>query len=288
MARGLGVARLQHLRARGGRRNLRVAVVQADADRGHIDRNLERASRFIGDAARRGASLIIFPEMYLTGYDVGPQLATLSLTGRSSVLSSLAEEARRYRVSVLMGYPERRPDGIYNVVSLVTSDGSLLSPYRKIHLFGWERRYFRPGDRYRLVQLPGLRVGLLICYDLEFPESARVLALGGADLIAVSTANMEPFRPAQEVYVRARALENQVFVALASRVGTEGPNLFVGGSGLWDPSGRTLVQADRGERVLVAIVERRLVAKARRQFSYLSERRPDAYGRLMKSAISGR
>ena len=266
-------------------RGVRVAVVQADAYRGRPDRNLERVVRYIAQGAKRDASLVVFPEMYLTGYEVWPRLAALSLPPGSPVLRTVAAEARRHRVSVLVGYPERRPDGIYNAVAPVTPDGSILSPYRKIHLFGRERRYFRPGHRYRTVRLPGLTVGLLICYDLEFPESARTLALAGADLIAVSTANMEPFRPAQEVYVRARALENQVFVALANRVGTEGPSRFVGGSGVWDPSGTTLIQADGEERVLVATVETGLIRKARRRFNYLSERRPETYRRLLTPAI---
>jgi predicted amidohydrolase len=258
-----------------------VAVVQAEADRGRIERNLERAGRFIAEGSRRGASLVVFPEMYLTGYEVRRRLIALSVSPHSPVLRAVAEEARRYRTAVLMGYPEQSREGVYNAVTLVTADGSILPAYRKIHLFGWERRHFRPGARHRLFRVSGLRVGLLICYDLEFPEPARVLAMAGADLIAVSSANMEPYRAAQEVYVRARALENQVFVALANRVGIEDRCRFVGGSGIWDPSGATLVHADRGERILVATIDRRRVSATRRRFSYLAERRPEAYRGLL-------
>lgn len=264
---------------RGG--GCRVAVVQADARRGRPDLNLERMAGFMAEAARRGASFALFPEMYLTGYEVWPRLGSLSVARRSPVLQRLAGEARRHRIWVAVGYPERRPEGIYNATALVTPAGAILTPYRKVHLFGRERRHFRAGRRYRLFRLPGLTVGLLICYDLEFPEAARALALAGADLIAVSTANMEPFRGAQEVYVRARALENQVFVALANRIGREGPSRFVGGSGVWDPGGRPLVAADREEGVLVATVDAGALRSARRRFCYLAERRPETYRRVV-------
>jgi predicted amidohydrolase len=176
-----------------------------------------------------------------------------------------------------VGYPERRPDGVYNSVAVVNADGTVRSPYRKIHLFGRECHYFRPGHCYVVQRLAGLTVGVLICYDLEFPECSRALALSGADLIAVSTANMAPYREAQDVYVRARARENQVFVALANRVGREGRTRFVGGSGVWDPQGTGLVHADTAERVLIASIDRSAVSRARRAFSYLRDRRPECY-----------
>lgn len=264
------------------RERVRIAVVQADAVRARTDVNLERAARFVGDAARRGVSLVVFPEMYLTGYEVWDQLPALALPSRCGVLDALADEARRHRVAVMIGYPERSRGALYNAVCVIDADGRAHAPYRKIHLFGREREHFRPGRRYWLGRVGGLVVGVLICYDLEFPESARALALAGAELVAVSTANMSPFREAQEVYVRARALENQLFVALANRVGAEGRTRFVGGSGVWDPSGGTLVQQDGGEAVLVATIDRRALRRARGPFNYLRERRPECYAALTR------
>lgn len=258
----------------------RVAVVQANAAPGRPDVNLESALEVVARAARRGASLVIFPELYLTGYAVLRDLDGLASTRAAPALRALAAEARRYRIAVIVGYPERRPEGVYNATALVTAEGRLLPPYRKVHLFGRERRHFRPGRGYRLYRLPGLTVGLLICFDVEFPEAARALALAGAELIAVPSANMVPYRPAQDVYVRARALENQVFLALANRVGREGALRFVGGSGVWDPAGRTLIAAEQETAVLVATIDRAAVARERRRFSYLSERRPATYHRV--------
>jgi predicted amidohydrolase len=265
-------------------RPVRVAVVQADVHRRRPDRNLERLDRFTAEAARRGAAVVIFPELYLSGYEVWTGLRSLSLPARSPVLMGVAAAARRHRTAVMVGYPERRPEGLYNSVCVATATGAVFAPYRKIHLFGRERRYFRPGSRHRLVRLGRLTVGPLICFDLEFPESARILALAGAQLIAVSTANMEPYRDAQEVYVRARAQENQVFVALANRVGHEGRTRFVGGSGVWDPSGRTLAHGDGDEGVFVATVDLRALRRTRQPFDYLRERRPACY----RSVLTGR
>jgi 5-aminopentanamidase len=257
-----------------------VAVVQGDVELGRTDRNLRRAKALVADAAARGAAIVIFPEMYLTGYEIWPELGALSLRPSAPVLRAMGELARQHRTGIVVGFPERRPDGVYNTVSVLGPDGRVAAFYRKIHLFGRERDCFRSGREYRLVRVAGLTLGLLICYDLEFPEAARVLALGGADIIAVSSANMEPFRRMQDVYVRARALENQVFVALANRVGTERGVRFVGGSGIWDPTGMPVVEAGEEEGVLIGRVEARRIAKARTAYDYLADRRPETYGRL--------
>jgi len=263
-------------------RGVRVAVVQSDSRPGGVGQNLERAERFIADAARRGAALVLFPEMYLTGYAVFSRLAELALPPGAPALRALADQARLRGLSILIGYPERRPEGIYNALGIFTPAGRAEAPYRKIHLFAEERRHFRAGRRYRVVRLAGLDVGLLICYDLEFPESARSLALAGADVIAVSTANMEPFRADQDLFVRTRARENQLFLALANRVGREGALRFVGGSGIWSPSGEALAGRDGGEGIAVATVSRAAVRRSRRNPDYLGDRRPECYSMLTR------
>jgi 5-aminopentanamidase len=264
--------------ARGAGR-CRIAVVQADAAPGRPEVNLERALGFMARAAGQGASLVVFPEMYVTGYAVWDRLEDLGVGPRAPVFRRLTAEARRLGVWTLIGYPERRGGRLYNAVALVNPHGALLPAYRKVHLYGREARHFSPGQRYRLFRMPGLTVGCLVCYDFEFPEAARALALAGVDLVAVCMANMEPFRPAQDVYARARALENQVFVAIANRVGTEDHLRFVGGSGVWDPSGRALVTADREEALLTATLDLRARAAARRRLDYLADRRPETYRR---------
>jgi predicted amidohydrolase len=210
---------------------------------------------------------------------VWPRLETLAARPGDPLLARIAAETCRLGLWALVGYPERRRDGIHNVVGLFGPGAPPGPTYSKVHLFGRERRHFTRGDRYLLLRLPGLTVGVLVCFDLEFPEPARALARAGAELIAVATANMEPFREAQDVYVRSRALENQVFVALANRVGREGRTRFVGGSGVWDPAGRPLATADREERMLLATVDRGRLARERRRFMYLQALRPETYTR---------
>lgn len=266
----------------------RVAVVQAGAVRGRPDVNVQRALDFVARAARRGASLVVFPEMYLTGYAVWRSLSRLGLGPQAPEVRTLARAAGHHGVGIIVGAPERGADGLYNAALVIGADGRPRPPYRKVHLFAREREYFRSGRGYRLYRLAGLTVGVLICYDVEFPEAARALALGGADLVAVSSANMEPYRGAQDVYIRARAMENQVFVALANRVGAEDGLRFVGGSGIWDPGGRTLAAADRDEALLVARVDPAVRRRERRRFDYLVERRPDTYGPLRRTRRGGR
>lgn len=256
---------------------LTLAVVQSDVERFAPGRNVARAARAVRAAARRGAKLVVFPEMFLTGYEVMPQLSVVAMRQTSAPIRAVRQIARDHATAILVGYPELRADGVYNSSMFIMPTGDVAGIYRKVHLFDAERGHFRPGHRYCVLHFGTVRVGLLICYDLEFPEAARTLSLRGADILAVCTANMAPYRHAQDVFVRARALENHAFVALANRVGREDRTVFIGGSGVWDPFGEPLVQADEDEGVFVATIDARQRRLARRRFDYLAERRPETY-----------
>jgi 5-aminopentanamidase len=131
-----------------------------------------------------------------------------------------------------------------------------------------------------LVQLDGIRVGLLICYDVEFPESVRLLALAGADLIAVPTALMDPFGAVARILVPARAVENQVFLAYANRTGREGDLDYCGLSCVVGPDGAELTRAGRGEQLLLADLDLARLSASRLANPYLADRRPELYGTL--------
>jgi predicted amidohydrolase len=172
-----------------------------------------------------GADLLICPEMFLAGYNIGAEAAArFAEPADGPSLKEAAAIARRYGTALLFGYPERGEDeAVYNAVQLIGRDGRVVANYRKCHLFGaLDRGMFHPGRALGPVaELDGLRVGLLICYDVEFPESVRLLALRGADLIAVPTALMTAFEVVARILIPARAVENQVFVAYANRCGRD-------------------------------------------------------------------
>jgi predicted amidohydrolase len=169
---------------------------------------------------------------------------------------------------------------VFNSAVLIDRDGGVLLNYRKTHLYGdLDRSAFAAGDALAaVVAIDGVRVGVLVCYDIEFPEPARQLALAGAQLIAVPTALMDPSAWIAETLVPARAAENQVFVAYCNRVGVEGDLTYVGRSCVAGPGGGDVFSAPRDEEMLLfADVEPAAIDDARSRHHYLRDRRPALY-----------
>jgi predicted amidohydrolase len=137
-------------------------------------------------------------------------------------------------------------------------------------------------DEFPIVELNGWKLGFLICYDLEFPENARRLALAGAELILVPTANMIPFDFVADVTVRSRAFENQCYVAYANYCGHEGDIHYCGQSSIAAPDGSRIAQAGLDEALIVAELDRQLMVDSRAANRYLIDRRPELYGDLNK------
>ena len=263
---------------------MRVAAYQGPA-RG-VDKAgaLSCMAQAAADAAKDGTGLLVLPEMFLTGYNIGADAArSLAEPVDGPAAAAAADIARRCGVALLYGYPERGADAhIYNAALLIGGDGRRLANYRKSHLFGTaEREAFTPGDGpCVLAKINGMSVGILICYDVEFPETVRTLALRGADIVAVPTALMRPYEFVPRVLVRARAYESQVFLIYANRTGREGDLEYTGESCIVGPDGRDLARAGAGEQIISAALEPDLLAGSRERNPFLRDRRPDQYGGL--------
>jgi predicted amidohydrolase len=200
------------------------------------------------------AELAVFPELFLTGYVVeGVDQLAAGLDSRP--LAQVAEAARRARTAVVVGFIERFGGGVANSLACFDSDGSLAGVYRKSHLFGAEAEAFVPGDRLLVTRLAARNVGLLICFDVEFPEVGRALARAGAEVLITASANMEPFGHDHDVAVPARALENHIPHLYVNCCGSLDGLRFVGCSRAIDADGRATVEArDDQEQVLIAPV----------------------------------
>ncbi|CAA9501843.1 MAG: 5-aminopentanamidase [uncultured Solirubrobacteraceae bacterium] len=259
---------------------MKVALLQAAGVPGDVAANLAAIRRAAHEAADGGARLIVFPEAFVTGYNIGAEmlLALAEPAGGEHVraLRTIAAEAG---IAVLCGLPELDGDSVFNSAVLIDRDGEVLLAYRKTHLYGdLDRGAFRAGDALApVVEIDGVRVGVLVCYDIEFPEAARALAVAGAHLVAVPTSLMEPSGWIAETLVPARAAENQVYVAYCNRVGTEGELDYVGLSSVCapDPSGN--VFAGNAETLLYADVDPAAVDEAKGRHDYLRDRRPGLY-----------
>ncbi|MGW6745099.1 carbon-nitrogen hydrolase family protein [Streptomyces sp. NPDC055025] len=272
--------------------SLRTALLQTSGRPGSVAGNLAVLDEAAGRAADAGAGLLVCPEMFLTGYAIGDAVPRLAESADGPGAMAVAEIAGRHGLAVLYGYPERdeAPEGtegggrIFNAAQLVGPDGARLANYRKTHLFGdFERKWFTPGEHPVIqAELAGLRLGVLICYDVEFPENVRAHALAGTDLLLVPTAVMHPFQFVAESLVPVRAFENQMYVAYVNRTGEEGEFEFIGLSCLAGPDGATRARAGRGEELLVGEVDQELLSASREANPYLRDRRPGLYASLVR------
>ena len=249
-------------------------------------RNLARAAELILDASTRGAELVVLPEMFLwRGPTNDVPAAAEGLDGPS--LSHLSEVARKGNVTVVAGsFYEIDPAGglPFNTTVVLGPDGDQLGVYRKIHLFDVsipgrvevrESERMQPGDRLVWVDTGVGRLGLSICYDLRFPELYRRLALAEVDLLCIPSAFTHATGAVHwEVLLRARAIENQVYVLAPNQVGptTSGPPVW-GGSSIVDPWGAVLARASDTECVVMAEIDPEHLAEVRRGLPCLEHAR---------------
>ncbi|MFJ8953832.1 carbon-nitrogen hydrolase family protein [Streptomyces sp. NPDC102381] len=261
---------------------MRTALLQSSGHPGSTAANLKVLDAAAGRAAAAGAGVLVTSEMFLTGYAIGDDVARLAEPADGDAADAIAEIAHRHGLAVAYGYPERAGDAVSNSVQLISAEGARLANYRKTHLFGcFEREQFTSGEQPVVqAELNGLRVGLMICYDVEFPENVRAHALAGTDLLLVPTAQMHPFQFVAESVVPVRAFENQMYVAYVNRVGAEGEFEFVGLSTLAGPDGVARARAGRGEELVFADADPDFLAASRAANPYLSDRRPGLYGSL--------
>jgi predicted amidohydrolase len=260
---------------------MQVSLFQGPEKAGTPAENLELMAEV---AARCGGGLLICPEMFLSGYAIGRDAAArLAEPVDGPAARRAAMIARATGTALLYGYPERGADGqVYNATILIDREGRTLLNYRKTHLFAdLDRAMFQPGDACApVVDLDGFRVGVLICYDIEFPEAVRALALQGAELVAVPTALMQPYDVIARVIAPARAVENQVFIAYANHCGREAELDYCGLSCIVGPDGVDLARAGRGQETISAEIDRAMLDRSRPLYTYLADRRPELYGAL--------
>lgn len=259
---------------------MRIAIYQMNS----IDRNVaENATLFdqlCAIAKAGGADLIIFPEMALSGYNIGAdRIRQLAEPRDGAMIQALRGMAQRHNIGVLCGFPEADGMQVFNSAALIDASGALLSICRKAHLFGdVDRSAFSAADALcPLVQFGEWSLGLAICYDVEFPELVRAYALAGAEAVLVPTANMLPYIGVATRVVPARAEENEIYVAYANRVGHEGAFEYCGLSCVTGPDGVDLARAGDSEEMIFADLSKDHLAQVRKSLSHINDRRSDLY-----------
>ena len=248
--------------------------------------NLVELRRAARAAKGRGGDLLVTPELFITGYNIGDRVFELA---QDDLLSAVRAIARDEKLALLVGLPihvpasvgsePATPERFYNCAVFIDETGAVLATYRKTHLYGSLDRYsFTPGDELVCtVDYRGVRLALMICYDVEFAEVVRAAALAGAHALLVPTAQMSPFHYVAEQVVRVRAWENQVYVAYINHDGTEGDLDYVGRSSIVDPYATVLDSIEHGTGLIGAVIDTDVVERAQRENPYLSDRRPTLY-----------
>jgi predicted amidohydrolase len=271
----------------------RVAAVQMEPKLGQVAANLERILKRLAVAAAAGARLVVFPECALSGYGYSSRDEGLAraVTTDSCPVQQVVAACGQYECFCVFGMLERASDRMFNACVLAGPAG-VIGTYRKVHLpFLGVDMFADPGDRpFAVHDAAGLKVGMHICYDGSFPETARVLTLLGADLLVLPTNWPTHSECAAEHMIPTRAMENTVYVMAINRVGDEGGFRFIGASSIVDPSGCVLARAGAdSEEILLADIDpaaarrKRLVrVPGRHEINRIADRRPRFYENLVQ------
>ena len=268
---------------------LRVACVQLNAGATKVA-NLEKAERLVAQAASTGADVVVLPEKWNAFGSAETLRANAEPLEAGETVHAMREWARRHRITLVGGSITERREGrekLSNTCLVFDPSGDVVATYRKIHMFDVdvgghvyrESEAEEPGEETLVCDAEGWRVGLSVCYDLRFPELYRILALDGAELVTVPAAfTLYTGKDHWELLLRARAVENQCYVAAANMWGAhEGGKASYGRSMIVDPWGVVIAQAQDGDGIVAAEIDRTNMERIRASLPSLANRRPGAY-----------
>jgi predicted amidohydrolase len=252
---------------------MKASCIQMNTVLGDKVENLKKAERLIEEAIREGAKLIVLPELFNTGYRVEEHDAALAETipGETTAwMTTLSQKYEIYLIGCILESHVSR--GLVYDTAVITGPKGVLGLYRKQKLWGAEKNRFVKGNELTLVDIGDAKIGLLICYEVGFPEPARFLAKNGADILVYSSAFGEARSYAWDLATRARALENGCYVLASNRSGTEkNETVFAGMSRIVDPKGVVLVEAEKENDMILFDLDLETVVKQRQAIPYLRD-----------------
>ena len=247
--------------------------------------NLETLEAFCRRAASTGVDVIVFPECVLTGYPTTPELShevlalaePLATQSIGHSVQHMIEVSHELNMTIVFGLPELDGNRIFNSAAIITPEQGLIGSYRKTHLWEPDREFFTPGGTMPVFSTRTGTLGCTICFDHEFPETVRALALSGAEMVVSPTATFSPWEEYQSVYARSRAMENQIFFGVSNLVGSVDGTQFFGKSIIVDPYGQVLAEAGHGDEIISADVDLTVRSTAKSDLDYMGQRRPEIY-----------
>ncbi len=232
----------------------------------------ERLSRLNAVLSKQSLDLVVCPELFMSGYNIGDNLDRFAEPIDGPFAAKVAELARSHGVAIVYGYPERADGEIFNAAACFGPNGTLLANHRKLLLPpGFEARYFSKGQGVTVFNLGGLRCAILICYDTEYPESVRAAAEAGAQAILVPTALVDNWPVVAYQVMPARAFENGVWLLYANHCGVENGASYLGASCIIAPDGHDAVRAGSEEVLIRTEIDTIRVTAAQKRLPYLDE-----------------
>ncbi|MFA4860563.1 nitrilase-related carbon-nitrogen hydrolase [Methanoregula sp.] len=261
---------------------VRVCSAQISGFFEEPEKTLEKAGLFIRHAAQSGASLICFPEQFATGWDPKSDKNTDTLFGY--IVSALQKAARKNSIAILGSFREIADPRPKNTAIVIGREGDILATYAKMHLFSpaGEDRAFSPGSELGIFPLGPLTCGIAICYDLRFPELFRIYAQHGVQAVFVPAAWPEKRIRHWELFLTARASENQMYTIGVNATGTTPIDTYSGSSMTIDPHGTIIAKANNAEQLLFSDLRISEVRMARESFPVERDRRGALYPTLVK------
>ena len=259
---------------------MKVACLQMDMKLGCPDENFSHAEELICEAVKKQPDVIVLPETWNTGFFPKENLAALCCKDGEAVKQCVGKLAKKYKVNIVAGSVSNVCGGkVYNTALVFDRDGDCIASYDKTHLFTpmSENNYYTRGDHLCSFILDGIKCGIIICYDLRFPEVIRKLALQGLDMLFVVSQ-----WPKERIFhlrtlITARAIENQMFVVCCNSCGTAGETIYGGNSAVIDPLGTTLSLAGEAEAILLAECNLKMLAQIRKKTPIFRDRYPELY-----------
>ena len=261
--------------------NVTIALIQCDTVLGDKKKNIEKARELIPKAAEQGAQIVVLPELFLTGYDLGERYLKVAEKADGPSMQEFCRMAKDNSVYLQVGYVEEReiPGVIYNSVAFISPKGNMLGSYAKTHLFAGERMFFSCGDDMPVYETEYGAFASIICYDIGFPELSRVFALKGAQCLLVSAAWGDFDEDIWDNNLIARSTDYLMYMAACNRQGIENGTLhLIGKSKFMAPRGHVIKEAKKdADEILVATLDLSTIREERHRCLYFLDRRPELY-----------
>lgn len=260
---------------------LRVSLIQMDISLGRPDDNFAKLSLLLDKAINdvEKPDVILFPEMWNTGYSL-EQINELADENGERTKRFIAEFCRKHQVHIIAGsIAQKQGTEVRNTIYVFNRDGEITADYSKIHLFRLmdEEKYLVCGNQIGHMEIEGNPAGVMICYDIRFPELARTMALNGAKVMFVPAEWPHPRMHHWRTLLMARAIENQMFVVACNRVGVSGTTEFFGHSLVIDPWGEIIAEGGEEEQIIFATIDLDEVDRVRKKIPVFEDRRPHIY-----------